>query len=305
VAALAANLGIAASKLVAFLITGSSSMLAESIHSMADSGNQALLLLGRRRAARPPDEEHPFGYGRERYVFAFLVAIVLFTVGGVFSVYEGVEKVRHPHELESGAVAVVVLALAAALESLSFRTAVHEARPLRDGRSWVGFIRQVRAPELPVVLLEDFAALIGLVLALGGVGLALATGEPRWDGAGTLAIGVLLVAVAIVLAIETHGMLVGEAATPEQVRAIRAALAGTPGISEVIHLRTLHLSPDELLVAAKIALAGPATLADVAGTINEAERRLREAVPIARRVYLEPDLLRPEAPPRAAEAPAG
>jgi len=305
VAALAANLGIAASKLVAFLITGSSSMLAESIHSVADSGNQALLLLGRRRAARPPDEEHPFGYGRERYVFALLVAIVLFTVGGVFSVYEGVEKLRHPHELESGAVAVVVLALAAVLESLSFRTAVHEARPLLAGRSWVGFIRQVRAPELPVVLLEDFAALIGLVLALGGVGLALATGEPRWDGAGTLAIGVLLVSVAIVLAIETHGMLVGEAATPDQVRAIRAALAGTPGISEVIHLRTLHLSPDELLVAAKIALAGPATLADVASAINEAERRLREAVPIARRVYLEPDLPRPEAASRPAEAPAG
>lgn len=296
-AALGANLAIAVAKFVAFVVTGSSSMLAESIHSVADSGNQLLLLLGRKRSERPADEEHPFGHGRERYISAFLVAIVLFSVGGLFSVYEGIEKLRHPHHLDSGGIAIGVLLVAVVAESLSFRTAIRESRPGKGDGSWWAFIRRTRAPELPVVLLEDFAALIGLAFALLGIGLSLGLDEPRWDGAGTLAIGLLLLVVAIVLAVETHGMLVGEAATADQVRAIRTALESTPAVAGVLSLRTLHLGPEELLVAAKIGLAPDLTMARVAATIDDAEERLRTAIPTARLVYLEPDL------PRVSSAP--
>ncbi|MDT3442020.1 MULTISPECIES: cation diffusion facilitator family transporter [unclassified Pseudofrankia] len=293
-AALAANLGIAVAKFVAFLFTGSSSMLAESIHSVADSGNQGLLLLGQRQSVRPADEDHPFGFGRSRYIAGFLVGIVLFSVGGLFSVYEGVEKLRHPHHLESGLVAVVVLLVAIVLEGFSFRTAIRESRHHKGDASWWRFIRDSRAPELPVVLLEDFAALIGLVFALAGVGLTLLTDDPIWDAAGTLAIGILLLVVAIVVAVESYGMLVGEAATPAVVAAIRAALVSAPAVTAVIHMRTLHLGPDELLVAAKIGLDEGLTVAEVAAAIDEAERRLRAATPTACRVYLEPDI--PRAP---------
>ena len=290
VAALLANLGIATAKFVAFLFTRSSSMLAESIHSVADSGNQALLLLGQRRATRPPDEEHPFGYGRSRYIAGFLVGIVLFSVGGLFSVYEGVEKLRHPHELESGLVAIAVLVVAILLESFSFRTAIVESRHAKGDVGWWQFIREARSPELPVVLLEDLAALVGLLLAFAGVGLTLLLDDPVWDGAGTLAIGVLLLVVAVIVAVETHSMLVGEAATAQTVEAIRAALASAPGVTSVIHMRTLHLGPDELLVAAKIGLKPDLTMREVAAAIDEAEARLRQAVPAAHRVYLEPDI---------------
>ncbi|WP_250290753.1 cation diffusion facilitator family transporter [Frankia sp. CiP1_Cm_nod1] len=301
VAALAANLGIALAKLVAFLITRSSSMLAESIHSLADSGNQGLLLLGRRRATRPADEEHPFGYGRSRYIAGFLVGIVLFSVGGLFSVYEGVEKLRHPHHLDNGVVAVVVLLVAIGLEAFSFRTAIHETRQVKGDASWWGFIRAARAPELPVVLLEDLAALVGLLLALGGVGLTLVTDDPIWDGAGTLAIGILLLVVAVIVAAETQAMLVGEAAAPATVAVIRDVLGHSPHITDVIHIRTLHLGPEELLVAAKIVLDVELTVPAVAAVINDAESRLRAAVPIAHRIYLEPDLRPPAAEPAAAE----
>ncbi|ONH31941.1 cation diffusion facilitator family transporter [Pseudofrankia asymbiotica] len=293
-AALAANLGIAVAKFVAFLFTGSSSMLAESIHSVADSGNQGLLLLGQRQSVRPADEDHPFGFGRARYIAGFLVGIVLFSVGGLFSVYEGVEKLRHPHHLESGLVAVIVLLVAIVLEGFSFRTAIRESRHHKGEESWWRFIRDARAPELPVVLLEDFAALIGLMFALAGVGLTLLTDDPIWDGAGTLAIGVLLLIVAVVVAIESYGMLVGEAATPAVVAAIRAALVSAPSVTAVIHMRTLHLGPDELLVAAKIGVDDGLTVAEVAAAIDEAERRLRAATPTTCRVYLEPDI--PRAP---------
>ncbi|WP_131746377.1 cation diffusion facilitator family transporter [Frankia sp. Cppng1_Ct_nod] len=289
-AALTANLGIAVAKFVAFLITRSSSMLAESIHSVADSGNQALLLLGKRRATRPADEEHPFGYGRSRYIAGFLVGIVLFSVGGLFSVHEGVAKLRHPHQLDSAAVAVVVLLVAIGLEGFSFRTAIREARHLKGDASWWGFVRGARAPELPVVLLEDLAALVGLALALGGVGLTVVTDDPVWDGAGTLAIGILLLVVAVIVAVETQAMLVGEAATPAMVATIRGVLVGSPHITQVIHVRTLHLGPDELLVAAKIGLDVELTVPAVARAIDDAEARLRAAVPIACRIYLEPDI---------------
>jgi cation diffusion facilitator family transporter len=296
VAALTANLGIALAKLVAFVLTGSSAMLAESIHSVADSGNQGLLLLGQRRAARPADAEHPFGHGRARYIAGFLVGIVLFSVGGLFSVYEGVAKLRHPHHLDSAAVAVVVLIVAIGLEAFSFRTAMVESRHAKGTASWVGFVRESRAPELVVVLLEDFAALLGLLFALAGIGLTVALDDPIWDGAGTLAIGVLLLVVAVVVALETYGMLVGEAATPATVAGIRSALTSSPHVTDVIDLRTLHLGPDELLIGAKIGLDLDLTVPEVAAAIDEAEARLRAAAPTAGRIYLEPDIRRvPEA----------
>jgi cation diffusion facilitator family transporter len=291
VAALAANLGIAVTKFVAFLLTSSSSMLAESIHSLADSGNQALLLVGGRRSRREATTEHPFGYGRERYIYAFIVAVVLFSVGGLFALYEGFHKVGHPEPIESWQwVPVLVLVVAIGLEGFSFRTAIKESNHVKGDESWGQFIRRAKAPELPVVLLEDFAALIGLGLALLGVGLTLLTDDGVWDGIGTLAIGVLLVTVAIVLAVETKSLLLGEAASPADVAAIRAALQAGPSVERVIHMRTLHLGPDELLVAAKIAVRHDDTAAQVARAINDAEARIRDAVPIARVIYLEPDI---------------
>jgi cation diffusion facilitator family transporter len=290
VAALGANLVIAASKFVAFAFSGSSSMLAEGVHSVADSGNQVLLLIGGRKARRAADESHPFGYGRERYVYGFLVSVVLFTIGGVFALYEGYEKVRHPHAVDHWYWPVGVLVFAIVAESFSFRTAVGEARPLKGAQSWGRFIRTAKAPELPVVLLEDSGALIGLALALAGVGLAVLTGDGVWDGVGTLGIGALLVAIALVLAAETKSLLLGESATPEAVARVRDALSAGPDVERVIHMRTLHLGPDELLVGAKIAVRPDADAADIAATINAAEARIRAAEPTARVIYLEPDL---------------
>ncbi|HSP39510.1 MAG TPA: cation diffusion facilitator family transporter [Frankiaceae bacterium] len=294
IAALLANLGIAVTKFAAFLITTSSSMLAEAIHSFADTGNQGLLLLGRKGAQKPADETHPFGYGRVRYVYAFLVAVVLFTVGGLFAIYEGYEKIRHPHELESAIVAISVLVVAIGLESFSLRTAVKETNHVKGEQSYWSFIKTSRIPELPVVLLEDCAALIGLVFALAGVGLALVLDEPRFDGVGTLAIGILLVVVAVILGVQMKGMLVGEAALPHEVEAIRAALADSEGVTRIIHLRTLHLGPEELMVAAKIETDHDAELARVASIIDGAEANIRAAVGTARVIFLEPDLLREE-----------
>jgi cation diffusion facilitator family transporter len=291
VAALAANVGIAVTKFAAFLLTSSSSMLAESIHSLADSGNQVLLLIGGRRASRAATPEHPFGYGRERYVFAFIVSVVLFSVGGLFALYEGFHKVRHPEPIDSWQwVPVLVLVVAIGLESYSFRTAIHESNEVRGGLTWVQFIRRAKAPELPVVLLEDFAALIGLVLALFGVGLTLITDDGVWDGIGTMAIGVLLGGVAVVLAIETKSLLLGEGATPEAVARITAALVDDPSVHRVIHMKTMHLGPDELLVAAKIAVAPTDSAAEVARAIDAAEARVRAVEPVARMIYLEPDI---------------
>ncbi|MDI5965196.1 cation diffusion facilitator family transporter [Streptantibioticus silvisoli] len=304
IAALGANLAIAASKFVAFAFSGSSSMLAEGVHSLADSGNQVLLLIGGKRAKKAATDEHPFGYGRERYVFGFLVSVVLFTLGGVFALYEGFEKVRHPHPVDDWYWPVGVLIFAILAEGFSFRTAMREAQDLRGSQSWVQFIRRAKAPELPVVLLEDFGALIGLVLALAGVGLAVLTHDGVWDGAGTLCIGTLLVCIALVLAAETKSLLLGEAAGPETVTAIRAAAVDHATVTGVIHMRTLHLGPEELLVAAKIAVRHDDTAAQVAAAIDAAEARIRTAVPIARVIYLEPDIHHgTAAPPGTAEQP--
>jgi cation diffusion facilitator family transporter len=291
IAALLANLGIAVTKFFAALLSGSSSMLAESIHSVADSGNQVLLLIGGKRARRSATPDHPFGFGRERYMYAFIVSVVLFSVGGLFALYEGYHKIAHPEPIHSWRwLPVVVLLVSITLEGFSFRTAIAESNPLRGKATWVQFIRRSRNPELPVVLLEDSAALIGLVFALVGVSLTLVTGNGIFDGIGSLFIGALLVAVAVVLAIETKSLLIGESATDEHVRAIERALVDGTSIERIIHMKTMHLGPDELLVGVKVGVPSGATAADIARAIDEAEARVRRAVPIARVIYIEPDI---------------
>jgi cation diffusion facilitator family transporter len=292
VAALLANAGIAVAKFVGFLITRSASMLAESIHSVADSGNQALLLLGGKRAQRAADVSHPFGYGRERYFWAFIVAMVLFSVGGAFAMFEGVEKIRHPHELDSAGVAIGILVVAIGLESFSFRTAIIEAGHVRGDAGWWQFIRRSKNPELPVVLLEDLGALVGLCLALGGVTVALITDDPVWDGYGTLSIGILLTVIAIVLAVEMKSLLLGETATETVETSIRQAIEGDPSVESLIHLRTQHLGPEELLVGAKVAFRRGLTVAKLADAVNRVETAVRSAVPEARIMYIEPDVVR-------------
>jgi cation diffusion facilitator family transporter len=290
-AALAANAGIAVAKFVGFAVTGSSSMLAEAVHSVADTSNQGLLLIGGKRAKRAATPEHPFGYGRDRFFYSFIVALLLFTLGSVFALYEGIEKLAHPGELTSPLVAIIILFVAIGLEGFSFRTAIHESRELKGRLSWWQFIRQSTTPELPVVLLEDFGALIGLVLALLGVGLTLLTGEGVFDALGTIGIGLLLGVIAIVLIIEMKSLLIGEGARPPVLAAIVDGLKGG-AVQDVIHLRTQYLGPEELLIAAKIALRPGLPVEDVAREIDEAEARVRAAVPAARMIYLEPDLER-------------
>ena len=288
-----ANAGIAVAKFVGFLVTRASSMLAESIHSVADTGNQVLLLFGGKAARRPESEERPFGHGRERYFWSFVVAVVLFALGSLFSLYEGYSKLRHPHEPESLTVAVVILVVAIALETFSFRTAIVEANHVRGGESWWSFIRHTRNPELPVVLLEDLGAEVGLILALIGVLLAQYV-NPVFDAYATLAIGLLLGIIAVILAIEMKSLLIGESARPADIARIRAAIEETPEVLRILHMRTMHIGPDELLVGAKVQLDPGLTFNDVARTINATERRVREKVPLVDILYLEPDVYESE-----------
>ncbi|QLY32902.1 cation diffusion facilitator family transporter [Nocardia huaxiensis] len=291
-AAMSANGGIAVAKFVGAAITGSASMLAEAVHSVADTANQGLLLFGQKRADQDPDELHQFGYGRNRYFYSFVVALVIFALGSLYAIYEGIHKVQHPEELKSPIVAIVILGIAIALETFSFITAIRESRPLKGNASWWQFIRKSRNPELPVVLLEDSGALIGLVLAFAAVSLTVVTDDPIWDGIGTLCIGILLGVIAIILIVEMHSLLIGEGATPGDYRSIRDQLIDDTRIDSVIHLRTQYLGPEELLVAAKIAITPGLEIADIAAAIDAAEARVRAAVPIAKVIYLEPDLYR-------------
>ena len=292
IAALLANIGISITKFIAAAFSGSASMFAEGIHSLADSGNQLLLIVGGKRARRAATAAHPFGYGRSRYIYAFMVSIVLFSIGGLFSITEGIEKLSHPHELEMVWLPLVVLGVSIVLESFSLRTALREAKHIRGSQNLVQFIRHAKSPELPVVMLEDIAALVGLVLAFGGVGLTVLTHNPIWDAIGTLAIGGLLILVAIVLGIETSSLLVGEGATAGDTAKIRHALEISNGVKSVIHMKTLYLGPDELMVAAKIGVTGSASGKEIAALIDEAEINVRNVVPAARVIYLEPDIER-------------
>jgi len=290
-AALGANIGIAITKFFAAAVSGSASMFAEGIHSVADSGNQVLLIIGGKRAKRQATSTHPFGYGRSRYIYAFMVSIVLFSIGGLFSIIEGWNKLSHPHELEAAWLPLTVLGVAIGLESFSLYTALKAAKEERGTASLYQFIRHAKSPELPVVLLEDMAALLGLVLAFGGVGLTVLTGDPIWDAIGTLAIGVLLVLVAVILGAETSSLLVGEGATADDTEKIESALGSTRGVNSIIHMKTLYLGPEELMVAAKIAVDVDITGKDIAAIIDDAEARIRAEVPTARVIYLEPDIL--------------
>lgn len=290
IAAMLANAGIAMAKFVAYIVTGSASMLAESIHSVADTSNQGLLLLGGKRAQRIADDQHQFGYGRERYFWSFVVAMVLFTLGGMFSIYEGISKILDPHELTSIGWAIGVLVVAIVLETFSFRTAIVEARKVKGPRGWWQYIRSSRSPELPVVLLEDAGALIGLVLALIGVGLAAITGNEIWDAVGTLCIGGLLLVIAGFLTVEMKSLLIGEAATKADVDAIRKAVEGCADVVRVIDLKTQHIGPEELLVAGKLEFTATLSTSQLAAAIDVAETSIRQAVPLAARIYLEPDM---------------
>jgi len=299
IAALLANTGIAITKFIAFLLTGFSSMLAESIHSLADSGNQVLLLVGSKRSKREATEEHPFGFGRERYIYAFVVSIVLFSVGGLFALYEAYHKYHEIHDGHDGGldskwrlVPLVVLGIAIVLESLSFRTAIIESNKVRGAQSWWSFIRRAKSPELPVILLEDFAALLGLVAAFLAVSLSLITHNAYFDVVGTGFIGVLLIVVAVILAIEVKSLLIGEAASKDAIGRIRTAIESTPGVTQIIHMKTLHIAPEELLVAVKIGIEADATGAHIAAVIDAAERNVRAAEPMAQQVYVEPDVFR-------------
>lgn len=289
-AAMIANAGIAVAKFIAFVVTGSASMLAESIHSVADTSNQGLLILGSKRAQKIADDQHQFGYGRERFFWAFVVAMVLFALGGAYSIFEGIEKIRHPHELESLGWAIGVLILAIVLESFSFRTAIIESRKVKGDRTWWQFIRTSRSPELPVVLLEDAGALFGLVLALVGVSLAGSTGNEIWDGIGTLSIGILLVIIAAILTVEMKSLLIGEAAIDRHIQAIKSAVSTHPKVSRVIDLRTQHIGPDELLVAAKVEFDRSLTNPALSDAVDQVEKAIRDSVPLQMQIYLEPDL---------------
>ncbi|MES1212712.1 MAG: cation diffusion facilitator family transporter [Leifsonia sp.] len=293
VAAMLANLGIAITKLIAALFSGSGAMLAEAVHSFADTINQVLLLIGGRRSTKAADEEHPFGYGRARYLYGFLVAIILFSIGGAYSIYEGIHKLQNPEPLEVAWLPLVVIVISMVLEGFSFRTARHESLPFKGSGSWISFIRRAKAPELPIVLLEDTAALTGLAFALLGVGLTILTGNPLFDAIGTLFIGALLVVVAVILGIETKSLLIGEGASPENVATIRDAINANPTVESLIHMKTLYLGPDELMIAAKVAFPKATRLVEIATAIDALEADIRSKIPAARVVYIEPDLYHP------------
>lgn len=293
VVACLANGGIALAKIAGFMVTGAASMLAEAVHSLADTGNQALLLLGSRRGAREASEHHPFGYGRERYFWSFIVAMVLFALGSVYAIYEGVHRVLHPEPLQSPMVAIGILSVAVLLETWSFKTALTEAREIRGDMGWLEFIRRTKAAELPVVLLEDVGALLGLVFALTGVTIALVTGDSRFDGVGSIVIGALLGVIAIMLSREMQSLLIGEAADPEVEKQIRMALERSPDVRRVIHLRTVHLGPDELMVAAKLEFDLSLSVESLCARIDQAEVEVRKVASIAKLIFLEPDVYRP------------
>lgn len=303
IAAFLANLGIAITKLIAWFFSGASSMLAESVHSLADAGNQVLLIIGGKRAQRAATKEHPFGYGRVRFIYAFVVSIILFSVGGVFSIYEGINKLQHPHPLEVWWLPILVLSIAIVLESFSLRTAVKESNKIRGDASWVQFVKHSKAPELPVVLLEDLAALLGLFFAFVGVGLTALTGNSTFDAIATLGIGALLVTVAVILGIETKGLLIGEGASDSDVAKIEEALVDGEEIERIIHMKTLYLGPDEFMIGAKVGVPARLTVRELALVVNAAERRVRAAVPAARVIYIEPDVyLDPNEPAPPTEA---
>jgi len=290
IAALLANFGIAIAKFVGYFVTGAASLLAESVHSVADTGNQALLLWGHSASMREETESHPFGYGRERYFWAFVVALVIFSMGSLFAIYEGTNKLLHPHSLTDPHWAIGILAVGILLEGWSFHTAVTEARKVKGDASWWSFIRHSKSPELPVVVLEDLGALCGLVLAMLGIALAMITGDPRFDAIGSIAIGVLLGIIATILAIEMKSLLIGEAAVPTHLERIRSAVDSLPVVRRLIHFRTQHTGPDQLLLGAKVEFDAALDVPRLSDAIDTVEAAIREVLPFDVVIYIEPDI---------------
>ena len=290
-AALVANVGIASAKFIGFSITKSSTMLAEGIHSSADSANQLLLLLGTKRAKRNPNKRHPFGYGRERYFWSFVVALILFSLGSLFAIYEGIEKIRHPHPLENASWAIGILIFGIFIESFSFRTAIVEARTIKGGASWSKFVILSKQPEIPVVLLEDAGALFGMVIALAAISLVKITGEPLWDGIGTLSIGILLGLIAAVLARKMHSLLIGESANEKDRTKIEELIQDCKGISQVIEIRTQHLGPEEILIGARVVFDESLQAKEIAVIINDLEETINTEVKDAGPIFIEPEIL--------------
>jgi len=289
VTALIANFTIAIAKFFGFIITSSSAMLAEAVHSVADTSNQALLLLGKKRSEKQPTAMRQFGHGRERFFWAFVVSLVLFSIGSMYAIFEGIEKIRHPHEIESLWWALTILLFAMCMEAFAFQTAVKESRHYKGNHSWRSFIRRSRIPELPVVLLEDFGALMGLIFAFICVLIADTTGNTVWDGIGTLSIGILLGLIALVLAIETKSLLIGESALPEQTLNIETAITNSDHVERLIEMRTEYLGPETLLVAAKIEFKGTFSSSGISDAVDAVEENIRAAEPLAKIIYLEPD----------------
>ena len=289
VTALVANFTIAVAKFFGFIITSSSAMLAEAVHSVADTSNQALLLLGKKRSEKLPSEMRQFGFGRERFFWAFVFSLVLFSLGSMYAIYEGIEKIRHPLEIDSLWWALAILLFAMFMEGYAFRTAVTESRHYKGNHSWKSFIRRSRIPELPVVLLEDFGALMGLVFAFICVLIADTTGNAVWDGIGTLSIGILLGLIAVVLAIETKSLLIGEGALPEQTKKIEDAITGSDHVVRLIEMRTEYLGPETLLIAAKIEFKDNFSSSGISDAVDAVEERIRSVEPLAKIIYLEPD----------------
>jgi cation diffusion facilitator family transporter len=286
--ALVANLVVAAAKLGAFAITTSSALLAESLHSFADTANEVLLLVGARRATRPADLRHPFGHARYRYVYAFLVSLTVFWIGGVLAVIEGVSHLASDEPIVDPIWALAVLALGAALDGWSLRTTVRAGRSVKGVLSWKQLVRTTKAPELIVIFLEDLGALVGIGIATIGVGLAIITGDAIWDAVASIAIGLLLMAIGLVVNRETQSLLLGESATKDVEDTIRAAITAIDGIDGVVNLRTIHLGPDDLVVASGILVDGAIDAAGIARAIVEAEDRVRAELPFRTVIYLEP-----------------
>jgi len=287
--ALAANLGIGVAKFVAAGISGSSSMLTEGVHSCVDSGNQILLLYGQKRAKRPADREHPFGYGRELYFWSFVVAILIFAVGAGVSVYEGYRHIKHPEELGSATLNYVVLAVSLVLEGSSWTIAVREFGRSKGEGSWWQAIHQSKDPSGFIVLFEDSAAIAGLVIAAIGVWASHHFGDPRIDGVASIAIGLLLGLVATLLARESKGLLIGERAEPEIVAKVRAVIDDSSAIVGVNHVRTLHTAPDSIFVAISADFVDSLTMGEGETVIADLEAQLREGVPMLASIYIRPE----------------
>ncbi len=293
-AALVGNFGVAISKFIAWSLTGSSAMLAETLHSVADTGNQVFLLLGLKLGRKAPDEAHPFGYGRERYFWAFVVALSIFSVGGLFSVVEGIRKINHPHPIENALASYVALGIAALLEGYVLRIAYREFKHWRDknpGPFW-NSLRTSKSPTILVVLFEDSAALLGILVAAAGITLTLLTDNSVYDGIASLVIGLILFGAAAFIGWRTRGLLIGEAATDADRERIRQAVTSVPEVAALIECLTLHLGPEDILVNLNVNFVDGLTTDDLERAVDEIEKRIRKAVPTARRIFIEAESLR-------------